>query len=350
MTNPYENLPSEAFWRPAVADRNMFEIDNLWKPKFNINKTDKIVAFGSCFAQNITKEISTRGYNWHITENPPWGFSEDNCKKFNYNIFSARTGNIYTTSLLRQWTEWALGKKKVPDEIWKNKDHFIDPFRPNIEPDGFGDEDELRRSQAYSIHCFYRCIKEADYFIFTLGLTESWINKKGEYEYPMCPGTIAGEFSNENHEFVNLYFEDVRSNLAQAMKLMIEANPNLKFIFTVSPVPLTATYSNKHVILATMYSKSILRSVVGQISANWNNVDYFPSYEFFNSPVFKGTFFQPNQRNVNSHGVKIVMDLFFSSIEKNRDIISTKNSTNQTFQKSKNDTVCEEEILEAFAK
>jgi hypothetical protein len=91
-------------------------------------------------------------------------------------------------------------------------------------------------------------------------------------------------------------------------------NPKLKIILTVSPVPLTATNSGKHVLIATMQSKSILRAVAGQLSDEYSYIDYFPSYEIINSAVFKGVFFEPNQRNVNPHGVSFVMDHFFNGI------------------------------------
>jgi len=34
--NPYENLPKKAFWKLAVANKSMFDISELWDPKFHI--------------------------------------------------------------------------------------------------------------------------------------------------------------------------------------------------------------------------------------------------------------------------------------------------------------------------
>ena len=345
--NPYKSLPSKAFWRPAVADRSMFAIDELWSPKFDIKPDARVATFGSCFAQHIGNALKNRGFNWLIAERPPFGLSSESAKTFNYNVFSCRTGNIYTTSLLRQWTSWALGESEPPAEYWGTEGAYFDPFRPAVEPGGFETLDELRRSRQVTIDAFRSCIEESHYFVFTLGLTESWFNKTGKYEYPMCPGTVAGEFDEHSHTFVNQQFEDVRANLIESIRMMRRLNARLRFILTVSPVPLTATKSGDHVVVATMYSKSVLRAVAGQISQNRKFVDYFPSYEIINSPVFRGGFFQPNQRNVDSHGVDFVMGHFFRSLASKfgeHDVVSAKDAN---FAETSDD-VCEEELLDAF--
>jgi hypothetical protein len=50
-------------------------------------------------------------------------------------------------------------------------------------------------------------------------------------------------------------------------------------ILTVSPVPLAATFTGRDVLVANMYSKSVLRAVAEEIRARFDFVDYFPSYE-----------------------------------------------------------------------
>jgi hypothetical protein len=345
--NPYENLPAKAFWKPSVADKSMFDIDELWDPKFRIEPSDRVVTFGSCFAQQIGSALKARGFNWLSTETPPKGLSEESAKALNYNLFSARTGNIYTTSLLKQWTEWALGKSEVPSEMWKQDSRFYDPFRPRIEPDGFESEEEAKLSRAQAISSFRESITRANYFVFTLGLTESWINEEG-YEYPMCPGTVAGDFDSEKHKFKNQQFQEILKDLEETILMMRQVNPSIRFILTVSPIPLTATNSNNHVLVATMESKSILRAVAGQLATSNPDIDYFPSFEIINSPVFKGTFFEPNLRRVTPYGVSFVMDGFFKCLANKFgpfEMLDPKPS-----QKVNTDEVCEEELLSAFGK
>ena len=83
--------------------------------------------------------------------------------------------------------------------------------------------------------------------------------------------------------------------MQQAMALMRSANRGLRFLLTVSPVPLTATNSGNHVLVATVDSKSRLRAVAGQLARTVSRVDYFPSYEIISAPPFRGSFFRPAQ-------------------------------------------------------
>ncbi|MCK7544318.1 GSCFA domain-containing protein [Marinobacter bryozoorum] len=346
--NPYEKLPEKAFWKLSVSSKSMFDIEELWSPKFKLSSKDKISTYGSCFAQHIGFALKSRGFDWLVAEKAPERLSAENAKKYNYGIFSARTGNIYTTSLLKQWVEWSLGKVSVPEEVWEKDGRFFDPFRPAIEPDGFSSKEEVVKSRNEALRCFEKTILDSDVMVFTLGLTESWFNSSFLYEYPMCPGTVAGRYNPSVHKFESQSYEKAKKNLALSLVMMRKVNPELKFLLTVSPVPLTASNSGDSVIVATMHSKSILRAVAGQLAKDKDYVDYFPSYEIINSPCFKGVFFEPNLRGVNHVGVDFVMKHFFSGFGVGSEC--KKSSLVGKSSRRNMEAVCEEELLDAFGK
>jgi len=353
--HPYAGLPGRSFWRTAVADRNFLEITELWDPKFNIDKGHKIATFGSCFAQHIGRALRANGFTWLDTEPCPEGVPEAVAREYNYGIYTCRTGNIYTTSLLQQWVDWATERQTPPDEYWTSGGRFFDPFRPTIEPQGFGSIEELLASRRQTIHSLKLAIESANVMVFTLGLTEGWINSQHGYEYPICPGTTVGEFDASQHAFRNLQFQQVLSHLKTAIDAMRSLNPKLRLLLTVSPVPLTATRSGHHVLVATMESKSILRAVAGQLAANRGFVDYFPSYEIINSAPFRGAFFEANQRSVSQAGVGHVMRTFFEGLTAKfaaRPSDSPLASTGAGAElegASTDDPVCEEQLLSAFS-
>lgn len=359
MTHPYANLPKEAFWRRAVSDHNPLETNGLWKAKWPIAPTDKVVTFGSCFAQHISQAIQENGFTWMNCEPGPEFVSKDLNKKFNYDIYSARTGNIYSTKALWQWMSWSLGEESVPEEIWSKNDRSYDPFRPAIEPGGFASRTELVEMRNQTLAAFARCAREADIFIFTMGLTESWEHKTKGYTYATCPGTNAGEFDPEQHVFRNYNYNEVRSDLVRTIDLLRRVNPDVRVLLTVSPVPLTATVSGKHVTVSTTYSKSVLRAVAGELSDGHSYIDYFPSYEIISAPPFRGMFYNPNMRTVSKKGVEFVMSHFLSAIGADRargqsmarlDDPSDAKPEQPPEAASEDDLVCEEAILEAFAK
>lgn len=372
--HPYESLGENYFWATAVAKRNMFDINGLWDPRFPIDRSMKVSTYGSCFAQHIGRALKGRGFNWFIAEQAPKVLSPENAQRFNYGVFSARTGNIYTVSLLKQWLDWASDSAAVPTEVWSRDGRFFDPFRPNIEPDGFESPEEVTRSRRAAIAAFLETITESDILVFTLGLTESWVNRRDGYEYPMCPGTVAGDFDGERHGFVNQDTAIVRKTLVETLQRIRRLNPRIKVLLTVSPVPLTATMSGNHVLVATMESKSVLRAVAGSVKRQLDFVDYFPSYEIINATPFRGTFFEANQRNVNRAGVDHVMNSFFRCLDakypigddpitaqgaaegqgradgKKAGAMGRGTRPGRPAVAARSNEVCEEELLGAFAK
>lgn len=355
MKHPYTDLPKEAFWRSAVSDLNPLETNGLWAAKWEIAPADKIVTFGSCFAQHISRAIQTHGFTWLNCEPGPDFASEELNKKFNYNIYSARTGNIYSTKALLQWVSWSLGKTDVPLEIWSKDGRYYDPFRPAIEPNGFSSAQEMVEMRRQTLDAFARCIREADIFVFTMGLTESWENREHGYTYATCPGTNAGEFDPDQHAFRNYDYGQVHADLMRALDLIRSVNPDIRVLLTVSPVPLTATIAGKHVVVSTTYSKSVLRAVAGEVSDSNAFVDYFPSYEIITAPSFRGMFYNPNMRTVASKGVAFVMSHFLSSIGADTPAAAPPapeepRPAPEPATTADDDLKCEEAILEAFAK
>lgn len=237
-------------------------------------------------------------------------------KAFNYGIFSSRTANIYTARQLLMLTEMASGHMNPPlPEIWTDKGRAFDSLRPTIEPNGFKSIEEAQLSRLSMVRAFRRSITNADVFIFTLGLTEGWENAETGQAYAICPGTVAGEFDAKVHRFRNYGFVEIRSDLESAFALMRAINPAIRILLTVSPVPLTATASGQHVLVATTRSKSVLRAVAGEIVEADPNTDYFPSYEIITGAPTQAMFFEPNMRSVAPQGVEFVMRHFFAGLD-----------------------------------
>lgn len=350
MTHPYQSLDPRAYWKTGVAQGNILDASNLWTPKFSISREDKVVTAGSCFAQHISRAMVENGFNWIDSEPAPDFVSEEKRRKFGYGVFSFRTGNIYTARLLRQWIEAAFGQTLLDEEVWEKDGRFFDPLRPAIEPGGFESRAECFSMRAHSLVAIRRALEEATLFVFTLGLTESWRNQDTNLTYAACPGTLAGAFDANRHIFHNLSYPEIHSDLNAVFKIISRYNPSIRFLLTVSPVPLTATAANCHVLPATIYSKSVLRAVAGDLVGARLDTDYFPSFEIISSFPYRGMFYMPNQREVSSTGVRHVMAHFFAGLRQSghtHDVFAAGNEPPE--QGVETDVQCEEALLEAFA-
>ena len=348
--NPYEDLPSRCFWRPAISQVSPFNIRDLYTKKFEIEAQDKVATAGSCFAQHIARRMAKAGFRYCDFEPPPPIFPPERMAEYNYGVYSARYCNIYTVRQLLQTFQRAFGKFVPKQEFWLDEDGVRDQFRPLVEPRPFSDVTEARNSREAHYESVRKLLKSTSLFIFTLGLTEAWEDITDGSILPVCPGTQGGKFDPEIHRFVNFRTNEIAADFQEFMDLCAGVNPNLKFLLTVSPVPLTATATGNHVLTATTYSKSALRAVAGELADTYANIAYFPSYEIIASSPFRGMFFEPNMRSVNEHGVDFVMTNFFRAHPPVLSGAAPSSVPSTAPEKSDADVICEEMLLEMYAK
>ena len=270
---------------------------------------------GSCFAANLVTYIEQAGFRYFRAPGlrPLFGqIADDN---YGYSRFSAGYGNIYTVRQAVQLLERAMKLFDPQEDRWiLNHDTIVDPFRPGLRYPAVSDT-EFELLMAQYLNDALEVFRSANVFIFTLGLTEAWISKVDGAVFPACPGTVAGEYDPERHAFYNFTFSDVSADLDQLIALAREINPLLRFILTVSPVPLVATASNTHVIAATSYSKAVLRAAAGEAANRHPDVAYFPAYEIVTGSHAPYDFFEPDRREPSLKAVQHVMRAFLAHCE-----------------------------------
>jgi hypothetical protein len=312
MTNhPYLKQPAYCFWRRSIAQVPPGEVDPVVSSKFKITKSDKVVTAGSCFAQHIARYLKASGFNFYVTEAPhPFALVTSH-EDFGYGVFSARYGNIYSSRQLLQLLERAHGRFKPEEDYWLRDDgRVLDPFRPTIQPNGFVNKLEYDRDRDQHFAAVRRAIRDMDVFVFTLGLTETWLSRGDGAAYPICPGVSGGVFDASRYRYANLTVREIVSDLEQSIDIIRKYNRAAKIILTVSPVPLAATMEEQSVLVATTYSKSVLRVAADEVARADENVAYFPSYEIITGAYTRGKYFGGDLRSVTEEGVAHVMSLF----------------------------------------
>ena len=254
--HPYSDQPDRAFWSRSVA-RNWSPVDLIRADEPILRADSRVMSAGGCFAANIVPHLEAAGYCYVRTET-----TEAN-DRFGYELYSAAYGNIYTPRQWLQLIDRAEGRLHPREDRWTTADAVIDPFRPGVPYPAESEEefDLLTRSHLDRV---LAAIRECNVFIFTLGLTESWVSTLDGAVFPACPGTIAGTFDPERHRLVNFTVGEVVADILGFIDRMRAIQPGLKIVLTVSPVPLVATATAQHVYTATVYSKSVLRAAAGE--------------------------------------------------------------------------------------
>lgn len=260
-----DNYIHEAWYRGPKASFyprkcNLTETDAIkkyilsgWLPKKPfINKNIGITSFGSCFANNISGFLKKRKYNVLDTD-----------LKLKTGIIRYYEAMVNTFIILHQ-LECAL----------ENKSTHIE---------------------------FADLIRKTDVFIITLGLTEVWYNK--QTNEPMWKAIQKEEYDPKIHGFKISTFQENYDNLWKIHDIIRKTRPEAHLIFTLSPIPLKATFRPISCITANVASKATLRAALDQIFRDITdkNLHYFPSYE-----IIKEFFINPYRAD-NTHVERILL-------------------------------------------
>ncbi|MBC2834098.1 GSCFA domain-containing protein [Paragemmobacter straminiformis] len=305
--SPYQKLERRAFWKTGVEARASFAASGLFRPRFAIDAQTRVATAGSCFAQHVGRALRAAGVQVIDAEPVPDFVPDAIARDHGYRLFSARHGNIYTAAHLAQLAREVWDGFQPAEGVWPLGPRFVDSQRPSVEPGGHASEAEVVWHRQRHLGCIRKAWEAADVFVFTFGLTEAFLHRASATVYPMAPGVLGGAYDPDRHMFHNYTVAETVAAFRDFMALARAVNPALRFLVTVSPVPLAATASGDHVEVATIRSKAILRAACDEIVQEDEGVDYFPSYEIVTSQSARGRFFADNLRDVTEEGVATVM-------------------------------------------
>jgi hypothetical protein len=246
-----------------------------------IDRKTNIVAFGSCFAEHISTYLGRRDYNIATAKDGGHG-----------DAYVVRFGEgMVNTFVIRQQFEWAFENRIPAQDLW-----------PSYDARAFGYDEQIRLSTR-------ALFDKADIFIITLGLSEIWYDEvTGGVFWRVVP---TDKYDPARHKFrVSSVAENV-DNVKAIYRLIRQYRPSARVIFTLSPIPLMATFRPVSCITANSASKAILRAAVDQAYREINEPQaffYWPSYEIV-MDVFADRW-EPDRRHIKAPILDFVMTLF----------------------------------------
>jgi hypothetical protein len=345
--SPYASLPAERFWRRAVERVPARDVDPVGTPPFDVDRTLRIATAGSCFAQHMSRELVRHGYNYFVAERPPLGLTEAEAARASYGVFSTRCGNVYTARQLLQLFDRAYGAFTPRDRAWLRPDgRHADPFRPQIEPDGFASAGDVERSRETHLASVRTMFEQLDVFVFTLGLTEAWRSTADGAVFPLAPGVAAGQADDALYEFVNFTAGEITADLDAFVQRLKRVNARARIVLTVSPQPPIATYEPRHVLVSASYSKAALRVAADEVERAHPDVWYFPGYEIVAGGFNRGAYYEPDLRTVTPDGVAHVMRLYLSHADRQRrEAPPDRDALMLAENRANMDVVCDEDAI-----
>jgi hypothetical protein len=265
-------------------DKENFLDDYLLKgwvpPQPVLTRGMKITAFGSCFAGNITHHLSAIGFDLSRNRAP--------------DIYISRMsdGMVNTAAILGQF-QWALENKKQAENLWHG-----------YQAEGYGyDEGVRQRTRDVFL--------STEFFIITLGLSEVWYDAQtGGTFWRAVPEE---SFDPKRHKFRVMPFEETKRDIAEIHRLIRSHVPDAKLLFTVSPIPLAATFRPIGCLTANSASKAIVRAALDEFLREHESeingtLFYFPSME-----LVMQCFLDPwhlDARHPESYVIETIMKIF----------------------------------------
>ncbi|HXP74970.1 MAG TPA: GSCFA domain-containing protein [Stellaceae bacterium] len=285
----------EPFYEPILA------------PRFRLKPGSRIFTIGSCFARNIEEHLAPLGFDVPMSS---FGVPES---EWPIRPFARRAGilNKYTPASMLQEVLHALAAMKDPGAIDLLTDSLLFPLRNgmviDLELGGYipvtHQRARERRRQVFDV---FRRAFDADCVIITLGLIECWFDAQRRRSLQETPNTPALRRAAERFRFKLLDHAEVLEMIRALTRCLLETgNTAKRILMTVSPVPLTGTFSGMDVVIANSYGKSVLRAVAQLIRDEFDQVDYFPSYEMV---------MMSNEKSVWEHDLMHVTDQFVRRI------------------------------------
>jgi len=328
-----QSLITKILRRDKLAEFSKDEIKKIAKiPKlmpsektFKISRQSKIFTMGSCFARYIRLVLEEANYDiypkFRTLSFDPSKISVASLPKKDsliwYNCFTIRQEFQKALGHLRQDLDdvWAVDNSKY---LWdrypqfNGKTVYNDPYRRHI----FSDDKGILNKITADLDAIIKIgIETSDVLIITLGVTEVW--RKRDSGLICCAMPNFFNFGKKNLcELVLSDYNENYSALYSIVKNVNEKMPGKEIIFTVSPVPLKATFSGNDVYLATQESKAILRAAANKVAREFDNAHYFPAFEIFQLiNIFvrnKRKLFNKGKRNLSMWSVETIVAHFLN--------------------------------------
>lgn len=245
-----------------------------------IDDKTRVIGVGSCFARYFILWLAENGFNKNVDTSP-------------YNALMRYGATFESPAVIAQQFRWAFDEFDSRDALWIGKDKEV--FEANEE------RQRLVRST----------LQQTDVLILTLGLSEVWYDKQtGE---PLWRALTKRHYDPSRHVFRVETMQDTKRCLEKIEEIRLRHLPNLKIVYTISPVRMTATFRPVSAITANSVSKAILRAALDEFLRDRfelvnRELFYFPSYEivhdFFRDP------FEEDNRHVATFVASQIVQAF----------------------------------------
>ena len=243
---------------------------NIVKSLFKISPTDRLLFVGSCFAENIGRRFVENQFDAIV--NP--------------------YGTMYNPASVLHTVERSLPPPSRGREPECSKGNVVGNDG-NYSPCGGEGGSSLPTGEGGG--------RGRSFAIITLGTNHVYILKETDEIVDNCMKRPQKLFREEK-----LSVDECADYLSKAVGLLKERNPEVKVIFTVSPI----RYA-KYGFHGSQLSKATLLLAVDKlVTASPESIGYFPAYEIMNDELRDYRFYHPDMLHPSEQAVDYIYERF----------------------------------------
>lgn len=219
---------------------------NIAPSSFKISYSDRILTIGSCFADNIGKKLQN---SYFLSFTNPFGI-------------------LYNPMSVGQSLRCLLSEKEFTEDDLFHSGSLWNSFAHSGAFSAITPEEALQKINSRLVASRY-FLRETNVAMITLGT--AWV-----YESIDTARVVANCHKLPSNQFNRrrLSVDEVLKELSDVISLLRKKNPQLTFIFTVSPIRHWKDGARENTV-----SKSTLHLAVDELVRMYDFVHYFPAYE-----------------------------------------------------------------------
>ncbi|MFA8342760.1 MAG: GSCFA domain-containing protein [Rhodothermaceae bacterium] len=250
---------------------------NLPPAKNQITYKDKILTFGSCFAENIANKLTASKFD----------------------VYSNPFGVLYNpVSILNSVKLLVSGKRFSESDLIFDQEEYHSFFHHS--DFSHHDKDVVLKRINSSLDKTESYLKDVSFVTITLGTAWIYLYKENGATVSNCHKIPAKMFERKR-----LSVQETASALSEIIALLRSKNPELKIIFTVSPIR-----HWKDGAVENQISKSTLLMGIQEVKEE--NVIYFPSYEIMMDDLRDYRFYEKDMLHPSVQAVDYIWEKFRS--------------------------------------
>lgn len=249
----------------------------LQKERNQIDYDSKLLLFGSCFSENISKKLSY--FKFNTTSNP--------------------FGILFNPIAIERLITNAINLKNFTDDDIFNLNERWHCFDAHSDLSAI-EKSELLHNLNSQISTTHKQLSETSHIIITLGT--AWV-----YRFIESDSIVGNCHKIPQKKFLKelLSTEEITASLENITALVKSLNPSVNITFTVSPVR-----HLKDGFIENAQSKSHLLTAIHQVIKSTNQLYYFPSFEIMMDDLRDYRFYANDMLHPNETAIEYIWEQF----------------------------------------